>query len=41
MSESFANLLEESLETLDMQAGTIVSGVILDLDNDWVTVHVG
>ena len=41
MSESFANLLEDSLETLDMQAGTIVSGVILDLDNDWVTVHVG
>ena len=41
MSESFANLLEESLETLDMQAGTIVSGVILDVDNDWVTVHVG
>ncbi len=24
-----------------MQPGTIVSGVVLDLDNDWVTVHVG
>jgi len=41
MSESFENLLEKSLETLDMQAGSIVSGVVLDLDKDWVTVHVG
>ena len=24
-----------------MQPGSIVSGVVLDLDNDWVTVHVG
>ena len=24
-----------------MQPGTIVSGVVLDVDNDWVTVHVG
>ena len=24
-----------------MQPGTIVSGVVLDLDNDWVTIHVG
>ena len=41
MSESFENLLEKSLETLDMQTGSIVSGVVLDLDKDWVTVHVG
>ena len=41
MSESFANLLDESLNTLDMQPGSIVSGVVLDVDNDWVTVHVG
>ena len=41
MSESFANLLDENLATLDMKPGSIVSGVVLDLDNDWVTVHVG
>ncbi len=41
MSESFSALLDESLNTLDMQPGSIVSGVVLDLDNDWVTVHVG
>ena len=41
MSENFAALLDESLNTLEMQPGTIVSGVVLDLDKDWVTVHVG
>ena len=41
MSESFSELLDQSLSSLDMQPGTIVSGVVLDLDNDWVTVHVG
>ena len=41
MSESFAALLDESLNTLDMQPGSIVSGVVLDVDKDWVTVHVG
>ena len=41
MSESFSTLLDESLSTLDMQPGSIVSGVVLDVDNDWVTVHVG
>ena len=41
MTESFAALLDESLSTLDMQPGSIVSGVVLDVDKDWVTVHVG
>ena len=41
MSESFLALLDENLSTLDMQPGSIVSGVVLDVDNDWVTVHVG
>ncbi len=41
MAESFSNLLDESLSTLDMQPGSIVSGVVLDVDKDWVTVHVG
>ena len=41
MSESFSTLLEDNLSSLDMQPGSIVSGVVLDIDNDWVTVHVG
>jgi len=41
MSETFAALLDENLGTLDMKPGSIVSGVVLDVDNDWVTVHVG
>ena len=41
MSESFSALLDESLNNLDMQPGSIVSGVVLDVDKDWVTVHVG
>ncbi len=41
MSESFSALLDESLNSLDMHPGSIVSGVVLDVDKDWVTVHVG
>ncbi len=41
MSESFAELFEESLKTVDMQPGSIVTGVVIDIDNEWVTVHAG
>ena len=41
MSESFAELFEESLKTVDMVPGTIVTGVVIDIDKDWVTVHAG
>ena len=41
MSESFADLLDESIASLEMQPGSIVSGVVLDIDKKWVTVHVG
>ena len=41
MSESFAELLDESIASLEMQPGSIVSGVVLDIDKNWVTVHVG
>lgn len=41
MSESFAELFEESLKQLDMNPGSIVSGVIVAIDSDWVTVHAG
>ena len=41
MSESFAELFEESLKEIEMKPGAIVSGVVVDIDNDWVTVHAG
>ena len=41
MSESFAELFEESLQTVDMEPGSIVTGVVIDIDNEWVTVHAG
>lgn len=41
MSESFAELFEESLATIDMKPGAIITGVIVDMDDDWVTVHAG
>jgi len=39
--ESFADLFEESLKTVDMVPGTIITGVVIDIDKDWVTVHAG
>ena len=41
MSESFAELFEESLKTVEMNPGTIITGVVIDIDKDWVTVHAG
>ncbi|SDS51272.1 SSU ribosomal protein S1P [Halopseudomonas litoralis] len=41
MSESFAELFEESLVTLDMEPGSIITGIVVDIDSDWVTVHAG
>lgn len=41
MSESFAELFEESLKTIDMKPGSIVTGVVVDVDSDWITVHAG
>ncbi|WP_461518860.1 30S ribosomal protein S1 [Porticoccus sp.] len=41
MSESFAELFEESLKTVEMSNGAIITGVVIDIDKDWVTVHAG
>jgi len=27
--------------TIDMKPGSIVTGVVIDIDSDWVTVHAG
>ena len=41
MSESFADLFEESLKEVNMTPGSIISGVVVDIDSDWVTVNAG
>ena len=41
MSESFADLFEESLITIEMAPGSIVTGTVVDIDDDWVVVHAG
>ncbi|HND14363.1 MAG TPA: 30S ribosomal protein S1 [Pseudomonadales bacterium] len=41
MTESFAQLFEESLKTVEMDVGSIITGVVMDIDNEWVTVHAG
>ncbi len=41
MSESFAELFEESLATVEMKPGSVISGIVVDMDDEWVSVHVG
>jgi small subunit ribosomal protein S1 len=41
MAERFADLFEESLRTIEMAPGAIVTGTVVDIDNDWVIVHAG
>ena len=41
MSESFEALFEESLKELDMKTGSIVTGTVVDIDSDWITVNAG
>ncbi|MGH1461455.1 MAG: 30S ribosomal protein S1 [Neptuniibacter sp.] len=41
MSESFAELFEESLQELEMAPGAIVTGIVVAIENDYVVVHAG
>ena len=41
MIENFQELFEESLKTVEMNPGAIITGVVIDIDKDWVTVHAG
>jgi len=41
MSESFADLFEQSIKDIDMKPGSIVTGTIVDIDSEWVTVNAG
>jgi small subunit ribosomal protein S1 len=41
MSESFADLFEESVKEIDMKPGSLVTGTVIDIDADWVTINAG
>lgn len=41
MSESFAELFEDSQDTVEMFPGSIISGTVVDIDNENVVVHAG
>ncbi|MEE8307149.1 MAG: 30S ribosomal protein S1, partial [Gammaproteobacteria bacterium] len=41
MSESFAELLEESLANQQIKPGAIITGTVVDINNDVVIVHAG
>ena len=41
MSESFAELLEESLAGKQIEPGSIITGTVIDVNNDVVIVHAG
>ncbi len=41
MSESFAELFEQSLKDIDMKPGSIIIGTIIDIDSEWITVNAG
>jgi len=41
MTESFAELFEESLQDVNMEVGSIIKATIVDIDGDWITVNAG
>ena len=41
MSVNFENLLDKNLETLNMKTGTLVTGIVIDVMETHVIVHVG
>ncbi|HEB57969.1 MAG TPA: 30S ribosomal protein S1 [Gammaproteobacteria bacterium] len=41
MSESFAELFEQSLSQTQMRPGAIVTGTVMDINNDFVVVNAG
>ena len=41
MEKNFAKLLDENLDTLNFEIGKLITGVIVDLTDDWVVIHVG
>ena len=38
MSENFAELFEQSLQNVEMRPGAIITGTVVDIDNEVVVV---
>ncbi|WP_043532201.1 30S ribosomal protein S1 [Litchfieldella xinjiangensis] len=41
MSESFADLFEQSLQDINMEPGAIVMATVVDIEGDWIIVNAG
>ena len=41
MTESFAQLFEESLKKIHLQSGDLITGEVVRIDDEWVVVHAG
>ncbi|MFC3283193.1 30S ribosomal protein S1 [Litchfieldella rifensis] len=41
MSESFAELFEQSLQDINMEPGAIVMATVVDIEGDWIIVNAG
>ncbi|MGY0398846.1 MAG: 30S ribosomal protein S1 [Ostreibacterium sp.] len=41
MTESFADLFEQSLDTIELKTGNIVAGIVADIGKDFVIVNAG
>ena len=41
MSESFAELFEESISNAQMKTGSILTGTVVDITGDYVIVNAG
>ena len=41
MGESFADLFEESLQQVEMKKGSLITGVVIAIDSEVVTINVG
>jgi small subunit ribosomal protein S1 len=41
MTESFAQLFEESLKKIHLQSGDLITGEVVRVSDDWVVVHAG
>lgn len=40
-TESFAQLFEASMQNLDLRQGTLINGLVVSVDNEFITVNVG
>ena len=41
MTVNFEQILDESLSTLNMKPGSLVTGIVMDILDTYVVVHVG